>query len=68
MNSSYQNKEENLHEYMSANSFLGVAGKYAFGSNSSICARGFPAHSSRPVQDALLTYHAKRVGKAGKIA
>ena len=36
VNSPYQNKEKNLHEYMSANSFLGVAGKYAFGSKSLI--------------------------------
>ena len=38
VNSPYQNKEKSLHEYMSADSFLGVAGKYAFGSKSMICA------------------------------
>jgi hypothetical protein len=38
---------------MSADSFIGVAGKYAFGSKSMICARGTPAHFSQPVRDVL---------------
>jgi hypothetical protein len=61
-------KEKCLHEYMSAYSFLGVAGKYAFGSKNMICARGLQHILANLCEMYSLTCRAKQLCIAGQIA